>query len=88
MPGVAEFIGFIGLAPVNFDAAFTPAMEVGWRIPPIRFGEKGLDRPGGARAALKYGFEQLGLEKEVDPFTAVEHNQRSRRVMGENWHVS
>ena len=26
------FIGFTGLAPAGFDAHFTPAVEVGWRL--------------------------------------------------------
>lgn len=29
--GIAEFIGFIGLAEPSFNAHFTPAVEVGWR---------------------------------------------------------
>lgn len=77
VPGVADFIGFIGLAPVNFDAAFTPAIEVGWRIAHPFWG-RGY-APEGARAVLKYAFEQLGLE-EIVSFTAVD-NQRSRKVM-------
>jgi ribosomal-protein-alanine N-acetyltransferase len=27
-----EFLGFTGLQPVPFEAAFTPAIEVGWRL--------------------------------------------------------
>ena len=29
VPGIAEFIGFIGLAEPSFNAHFTPAVEVG-----------------------------------------------------------
>jgi len=32
VPGVAAFIGFIGLNQVTFTAPFTPAVEVGWRL--------------------------------------------------------
>ena len=27
-----EFIGFTGLSVVGFDAGFTPAVEIGWRL--------------------------------------------------------
>jgi 3-dehydroquinate dehydratase / shikimate dehydrogenase len=55
IPDVADFIGYIGLAPVNFVADFTPAVEVGWRLA-YDFWNKGYATEG-ARAALKYGFE-------------------------------
>lgn len=29
---VAPFIGFVGLAVPEFDAPFTPAVEIGWRL--------------------------------------------------------
>ena len=32
VPGIADFIGFIGLNTVTFTAPFTPAIEVGWRL--------------------------------------------------------
>ncbi|HSX37992.1 MAG TPA: GNAT family N-acetyltransferase [Chlamydiales bacterium] len=71
------FIGFIGLNHVNFDAHFTPAVEIGWRI---LFEEwrKGYATEG-AIASLKFGFGILKL-KEVVSFTAVQ-NMRSRAVM-------
>jgi ribosomal-protein-alanine N-acetyltransferase len=28
----APFIGYVGLAPATFEAHFTPAIEVGWRL--------------------------------------------------------
>ena len=72
-----EFIGFIGLAVPRFDAAFTPCVEVGWRLAAGHWG-RGLATEG-ARAVVKYGFEDLGLKKIVS-FTTV-GNLRSRRVM-------
>ena len=30
--GSSDFIGMIGLRKVGFDALFTPAIEVGWRL--------------------------------------------------------
>lgn len=75
--GGAEFIGFVGLNPVSFEAPFTPAVEVGWRLAHEHWG-KGY-APEGAQAALRYAFTQLKLD-EVVSFTPVS-NHRSRRVM-------
>jgi ribosomal-protein-alanine N-acetyltransferase len=72
-----EFIGFIGLSIPRFEAAFTPCVEIGWRLD-ARFWGKGLAMEG-ARAAVRYGFENLGLP-EIVSFT-VPANFRSRRVM-------
>lgn len=75
-----EFIGFIGLQNVYFSAPFNksaPAVEIGWRLAFNHWG-KGYATEG-ALAALKYGYEILGLE-EIVSFTAVA-NQRSRHVM-------
>jgi RimJ/RimL family protein N-acetyltransferase len=72
-----EFIGYVGLWPATFDAHFTPAVEVGWRLAPEHWGH-GFATEGG-RVALRYGFEDLGLE-EIVSFTAVV-NARSVRVM-------
>ncbi len=72
-----EFIGFIGLWPATFDAHFTPAIEVGWRLA-HRFWGSGL-APEGARAAISDGFDRLGVD-EIVSFTAA-INRNSRRVM-------
>ncbi len=73
----SELIGFIGLAHTPFEAHFTPCVEIGWRLG-HEFWNRGLATEG-ARAALEYGFERLGLE-EIVAFT-VPANRRSRRVM-------
>src|SRR5258708_35256229 len=31
-PGVADFIGFVGLAKPGFSAPFTPCVEIGWQL--------------------------------------------------------
>lgn len=72
-----EFVGFTGLMRANFDAHFTPAIEVGWRLA-RRFWGAGL-APEAARAAIDDGFERVGLD-EIVSFTAVA-NHNSRRVM-------
>lgn len=77
IPHEADFIGFIGLAQVNFEASFTPAIEVGWRLA-HRYWGKGYASEG-AKAAIEYGFKTLGLD-DIVSFTPVE-NMRSRRVM-------
>jgi RimJ/RimL family protein N-acetyltransferase len=74
---VAPFIGFIGLAVPRFEAHFTPCVEIGWRLSADRWG-RGYATEG-ARAALAFGFNVVGL-REVVSFT-VPKNIRSRRVM-------
>lgn len=71
------FCGFTGLLRAEFDAAFTPAVEIGWRLPYAAWGQ-GLG-PEAARACLAYGFGCLGLD-EIVSFTALQ-NLRSIRVM-------
>ncbi len=72
-----DFIGFIGLSPVQFSAHFTPAVEIGWRLG-VDFWGHGYATEG-AKAALTYAFETLHLQ-EVVSFTTIS-NTRSRRVM-------
>jgi RimJ/RimL family protein N-acetyltransferase len=72
-----EFIGFTGLAVPAFDAPFMPCVEVGWRVAFDHWG-RGLATEA-ARAALRHGFEELGLT-EIVAFT-VPANERSRMVM-------
>jgi RimJ/RimL family protein N-acetyltransferase len=72
-----EFIGFIGLAIPRFHAAFTPCVEIGWRLDAAHWGQ-GLATEG-ALAVARHAFEVLGLT-EIVSFT-VPANVRSRRVM-------
>jgi ribosomal-protein-alanine N-acetyltransferase len=74
-----RFLGFTGLAPVRFQAPFTPATEVGWRLRRDAWG-RGFATEAG-RAALAFAFAPDGLAlAEVVSFTA-HANQRSRAVM-------
>ncbi len=73
----ATFVGFAGLWPATFDAHFTPATEVGWRLGRAHWG-RGYATEA-AWAAMTDGFERLALE-EIVSFTACS-NRRSRRVM-------
>jgi RimJ/RimL family protein N-acetyltransferase len=61
----------------RFDAHFMPCVEVGWRLSADQWG-RGYATEG-ARAALAFAFDVVGL-REVVSFT-VPANLRSRRVM-------
>jgi RimJ/RimL family protein N-acetyltransferase len=71
------FLGFVGLAAPSFEAAFTPCVEVGWRLAPAFWGHGYATEA--ARAALRFGFTDLRLA-EIVSFTTVT-NLRSRAVM-------
>lgn len=77
LPGVAPFIGFTGILNVSFDAHFTPAVEMGWRLAPAHW-RKGYATEA-ARAALVHGFGALGLA-EIVAFT-IPANLPSQAVM-------
>jgi RimJ/RimL family protein N-acetyltransferase len=77
VPGVADFIGFVGLTVPKFEAHFTPCVEIGWRLAHEHWG-RGYATEA-ARAALDFGFGHLALEEIVSLTTTV--NQRSRAVM-------
>jgi RimJ/RimL family protein N-acetyltransferase len=72
-----EFVGFTGLAVPSFDAHFTPAVEVGWRLARSAWG-KGYATEAGV-AAIAFGFADAGLD-EIVSFTSAA-NVRSRAVM-------
>jgi RimJ/RimL family protein N-acetyltransferase len=71
------FLGTVGLFRIFFDAPFTPAVEIGWRLARDHWG-KGYATEAAA-AALDHGFGPLGLA-EIVAFT-VPANRRSERVM-------
>jgi RimJ/RimL family protein N-acetyltransferase len=77
IPGVVDFAGFVGLSVPRFEANFTPCVEMGWRLAADAWGHGYATEA--ARAALAFGFGELGL-REIVSFT-VPHNLRSRRVM-------
>ena len=71
------FVGAAGLLVINFQAHFTPAVEVGWRLTRNFWGQ-GLATEAG-HTALAFGFRELGLS-EIVAHAGV-HNARSHRVM-------
>jgi RimJ/RimL family protein N-acetyltransferase len=72
-----RFAGFTGLAIPSFQAAFTPCVEVGWRLARWAWGHGYATEA--AAEALRVGFAELGLT-EVVSFTA-QRNIRSQAVM-------
>jgi RimJ/RimL family protein N-acetyltransferase len=74
--GRHSFIGLVGLS-VPDGLPCSPCVEIGWRLARAHWG-KGYATEA-ARAALRFGFEELGLP-EIVAFTAV-GNRRSRGVM-------
>jgi RimJ/RimL family protein N-acetyltransferase len=72
-----ELLGFTGLAHASFEAHFTPAVEIGWRLAHAAWG-RGYATEAARRAAT-FAFETLTLDELVS-FTAV-GNLRSRAVM-------
>ena len=75
--GGAAFVGMVGLLVPRFEAHFTPAVEIAWRLAATHWGHGYATEA--ARAVLAYGFWQLALP-EIVSFTTVS-NVRSRRVM-------
>jgi ribosomal-protein-alanine N-acetyltransferase len=76
-PMNGQFIGFTGLSVPSFQAHFTPAVEVGWRLARPAWGHGYASEA--ARRALAEGFTTCGLT-EVVSFTTVA-NLRSQAVM-------
>lgn len=76
IPGDAPFIGDVGLWPATSTLGHE-AVEVGWRLARPYWGRGYASEA--ARAALRFGFDDLGLE-EIVSFT-VPQNIRSIAVM-------
>lgn len=72
-----RLLGFTGLSRPTFEAHFTPAVEVGWRLSKDAWGHGYATEA--ARAALEFGFDEIGID-EIVSFT-VPANVPSRRVM-------
>lgn len=77
VPGVTPFAGFVGLMVPAFEAHFTPCVEMGWRLAAEHWGHGYATE--GARAALAFGFDTLGLAEIVS--MTVAGNRRSWHVM-------
>jgi RimJ/RimL family protein N-acetyltransferase len=71
------FVGLVGLTRTDFDAGFTPAIEIAWRLAFDHWG-RGYATEA-ARAVVRDAFDRLGLAEIVAVTTP--DNVRSRRVM-------
>jgi len=76
-PGVAPFLGFVGLAVPRFTAPFTPCVEIGWRLA-REFWGRGFALEA-AQAALDFAWGPADLTAVVS-FTAPA-NRRSIALM-------
>lgn len=76
-PGMTPFLGFVGLDEPGPHVPVAPCVEIGWRLAAEHWG-RGFAVEA-ARAALRAGFERVGLH-EIVSFTAA-GNSRSRAVM-------
>lgn len=76
-PGDAPFVGFVGLAVPTYEAHFTPAVEIAWRLARAFWG-RGYAIEA-ARAAAAFAFDQAGLDEIVA--LTVPANARSQAVM-------
>ncbi len=72
-----ELVGAAGLSAALFEAPFTPAVDVGWRLARRHWGHGYATEA--AAAAIGYGFDTLGLD-DIVAFTSV-GNRRSQAVM-------
>ncbi|WP_424812668.1 GNAT family N-acetyltransferase [Roseococcus sp. YIM B11640] len=75
--GQPGLIGLVGLSHVGFEAGFTPAVEIGWRIAPAHQRQGYAEEA--ARMALAAGFGPLGL-REIVAWT-IPANETSWRLM-------
>lgn len=73
----AELAGFVGLKRHEAGLPFAPCTDIGWRLA-ARYWGQGVAGEA-ARACLRFGFTQLGLDQIVS-FT-VPANLRSRALM-------
>ncbi len=71
------FVGAVGLLRVGYEAHFTPAVEVGWRVSRAFWGRG--HAPEAAAASIRFGFDAVGLPEVVA--STAPGNHRSRRVM-------
>lgn len=72
-----SFIGFVGLQRLDYDAPFTPAVEIGWRLARAAWGHGYATEA--ARAVLDHAFGVLDLPAVVS--VTVPANVRSIAVM-------
>lgn len=71
------FMGYTGFMMANFDAPFTPCVEIGWRFKKEFWGNGFATEA--AKACIEFGFNKLNFDK-IYSFTATT-NVKSENVM-------
>ena len=71
------FIGFVGLARQEYETAYSPFVDIGWRLKKTAWGQGFATE--GAKACLQYAFETIGLEEIYAVATLANH--QSENVM-------
>jgi RimJ/RimL family protein N-acetyltransferase len=71
------FIGFVGLNIPDFQASFTPCVEIGWRLRSEFWGQELAVEA--AHRCVELGFKEFKLDNIVSFTAAI--NLRSQRVM-------
>lgn len=72
-----QFFGFIGISYQDYEAPFTPCVDIGWRLKKSEW-NKGYATEG-AIANLKYAFDEMGLKSIIS--LAPKRNLNSISVM-------
>ena len=72
-----SFIGFIGLSEQNYQADFTPCIDIGWRLAKTAWNNGFATER--AKRCLEFGFETLHLENIYSVTPVV--NTKSEEVM-------
>jgi RimJ/RimL family protein N-acetyltransferase len=73
----AEFIGFIGLADQDYEADFTPCVDIGWRLKRSAW-HNGFATEG-AQRCLSFAFNEIGIDRVYA--VAPKVNLRSEHIM-------
>ena len=69
------FIGFIGLSDKDFEAEFTPCVDIGWRLDKAHW-RKGYATEG-AKRCLEYAFDSLALTEIKATAPCINHKSIS-----------
>ena len=77
-PGVAPFIGFVGIRPLSSALPFAPGIEIAWRLARAILGAWLCGRGRAGRA--EGGLRAVARARDRRAFTVAE-NRRSRAVM-------
>lgn len=72
-----EFLGYTGCMIADFEATFTPCIEIGWRFKKEYWGNGYATEA--AKLYLAYGFSKLSFTR-IYSFTSI-HNTKSEAVM-------